>query len=110
MDPAELISCSLVLEHISDLPFIFEQAALSLASGGHFYICELHPYKQMQGSRARFEEGETTINLEYFVHHISEYIAAAFNNNFACTSLLEWFDNDHREGVPRLVSYLFRKI
>lgn len=110
MDPADLISCSLVLEHIDDLSFIFEQAALSLTSGGQFYICELHPYKQMQGSRARFEEGDTTIHLEYFVHHISEYMAAAFDNGFTCISLLEWFDNNHKDSVPRLVSYLFRKI
>lgn len=110
MEPADLISCSLVLEHIRDLSFIFEQAARKLKPGGLFYICELHPYKQIQGSRARFEESATTVHLEYFVHHISEYMAAAFNNKFTCTSLLEWFDDDHREEVPRLVSYLFRKI
>ena len=109
MDAADLISCSLVLEHIYDLSFIFEQAKLKLKSGGQFYICELHPYRQIQGSGARFEEGESTIHLEYFVHHISEYMAAAFNHGFTCISLLEWFDHDQREGVPRLISYLFHK-
>lgn len=106
---ADLIACSLVLEHIEDIDFIFRQAAVNLTSGGKFYICELHPYKQSQGSRARFEEGEDTLHLEYFIHHISEYMTCAFNNGFTCSSLLEWFDGDDRAKTPRLVSYLFDK-
>lgn len=110
MDPAELIACNLVLEHIHNLQFIFEQAALKLNTGGQFYICELHPYKQSQGSRAKFEEGKSVIHLEYFVHHISKYMVAALRNGFTCTDLQEWFDNNDPDRVARLVSYLFRKI
>jgi ubiquinone/menaquinone biosynthesis C-methylase UbiE len=106
---SDLITCSLVLEHIKDLDFIFQQAAANLKAGGIFYICELHPYKQLQGSRARFQEEGQTLHLEYFVHHISEYMSAAFKNHFTCRSLTEWFDNDERGEVPRLVSYLFSK-
>lgn len=106
---ADLITCSLVLEHIQDLEFIFMQAAEKLETGGRFFICELHPYKQLQGSRARFEEDGETIHLEYFVHHLSEYMSAALENKFNCIGLLEWFDNDHQAGIPRLVSFLFQK-
>src|SRR5688572_25550007 len=55
-DKANLITCSLVLEHIQDLSFIFQQAVATLDTGGKFYIAELHPYKQLQGSRAKFEQ------------------------------------------------------
>ena len=107
--PADLIACSLVLEHIEDLDFIFRQAALNLNQGGKFYICELHPYKQMKGSRARFEECGDPLHLEYFIHHVSEYMTCALQHGFTCSSLLEWFDNDDRAETPRLVSYFFDK-
>lgn len=109
MPGSDLIACSLVLEHIQDLDFIFQQAAANLSAGGKFYICELHPYKQLQGSRAKFEEEGQTLHLEYFVHHISEFMSAAFKNQFTCSSLLEWFDSGERGEIPRLVSYLFSK-
>ena len=106
---ASLITCSLVLEHIQDLDFIAEQVAQSLEPGGLFYVCELHPYKQLQGSRARFERGEQLVQLEYFVHHVSEFFAAAQKHGLTCQRLDEWFDNGDRSTLPRLVSFLFQK-
>jgi ubiquinone/menaquinone biosynthesis C-methylase UbiE len=106
---ATLITFSLVLEHIQDISFIFEQAAKTLAPGGRVYICELHPYKQLQGSRARFEHGGQLVQLEYFVHHVSEFFSAARKAGLQCEHLDEWFDSDDHTTVPRLVSFLFRK-
>ncbi len=108
-DKANLITCSLVLEHIQNLPFIFEQAVTVLETGGKFYIAELHPYKQLQGSRAKFEQDGSLLHLEFFVHHISDYLHAARSNNFVCDYLEEWFDTNDRNQIPRLVSYIFRK-
>ncbi len=108
-DKANLITCSLVLEHIQNLPFIFEQAASVLETGGKFYISELHPYKQLQGSRAKFEQDGNLLHLEFFVHQISDYLHAAKSNDFICDSLEEWFDTNDRNQIPRLVSYIFRK-
>ena len=108
-EKVELITCSLILEHIEDLRFIFEQAANVLETGGHFYVCELHPYKQYSGSKARFETGEGLHVLECFVHHASDYFDAAANNNFTCERLDEWFDGDDMSKPPRLISFLFRK-
>ncbi len=104
----DLITCSLVLEHIEDLEFIFNQAASKLSEDGLFYIGELHPYKQLQGSRAKFEQEGTVLHLEYFIHHISDYLQAAKETGFICNDLQEWFDEDRNE-TPRLVSYLFKK-
>ena len=104
-----LITCSLVLEHIENIDFIFEQAARILEDQGCFYICELHPYKQLQGTRARFEQGNQLIELEYFVHHISEFFVSAKNHGMQCLDLQEWFDENDRTTTPRLVSFLFQK-
>ena len=108
-EKADLITCSLVLEHIEHVSFIFEQAATKLDQGGQFYICELHPYKQLQGSRAKFEQDGNLLHLEYFIHHISDFLKASKEHGFACEDLQEWFDNDERNQTPRLVSYLFKK-
>ncbi len=108
-DRANFITCSLVLEHIQDLSFIFQQAAAILYTGGKFYIAELHPYKQLQGSRAKFEQDGNLLQLEYFIHHISDYLDAAKSNGFVCDSLQEWFDTEDRNQTPRLVSYIFQK-
>jgi len=50
----DLITCSLILEHVEDLRHIFSEAARVLIPGGRFYVCELHPFKQYKGSKARF--------------------------------------------------------
>jgi ubiquinone/menaquinone biosynthesis C-methylase UbiE len=109
IEKANLITCSLVLEHIENLDFIFQQAALVLEAGGQFYLCELHPYKQLRGSRARFEKEGELLHLEYFIHHISDYFNAAQQNGFTCEQLNEWFDTENRTQTPRLISFVFRK-
>lgn len=105
----DLVTCSLILEHIKDLRFVFQQASTVLRPGGGFYVCELHPYKQYGGSKARFETSEGLQVLECFVHHASDYFAAATANGFACERLDEWFDEDDRSQPPRLISFLFRR-
>ena len=105
----DLVTCSLVLEHISDLDFIFTQAAEKLRTGGRFYICELHPYRQLQGSMARFEKDGQFIQPENYLHHLSEYFLAATAAGFIIDALDEWFDSPDKSRPPRLISFLFRK-
>ena len=108
-EKANLITCSLVLEHIENITFVFEQASKYLATNGLFYICELHPFKQLLGSRAKFEKEGTLQHLEYFIHHLSDFFDAAVKNNFVCEQMREWFDEDDKSQMPRLVSFLFRR-
>jgi ubiquinone/menaquinone biosynthesis C-methylase UbiE len=105
---ADLITCSLILEHIQNIEFIFEQASQRLGRGGLFYIGELHPYKQYQGTKARFETDSGLVTLDCFTHHISEYMGAATRNKFSCLSMKEGFD-DNDQLLPRIVSFLFQK-
>ncbi|UOQ67275.1 class I SAM-dependent DNA methyltransferase [Hymenobacter volaticus] len=108
--PADLITCSLILEHIQDLTFVFKQAYQALQPNGLFYIGELHPFKQYQGSKARFDTATGGVfELECHVHHISDYTEGARQNGFTCVTLQEWFDEENRAGIPRIASFLFRK-
>jgi len=106
---ADLITCSLILEHVEDLHFIFQQAGKALIPGGYFYVCELHPFRQYAGSKARFETAEGLQVLECFIHHVSDYASAALGHGFAIAKIGEWFDNDDRIEIPRLISFLFRR-
>ena len=103
----DLITCSLILEHIKDLNSIFQRAKEVLSQGGHFYICELHPFKQYEGSKARFETDDGLQVTECFQHHITDYTNAAMNNEFEIERMDEWFDSSDRAGTPRLISFLF---
>ncbi len=107
----DLVTCSLVLEHIRDLAPIFQEAERVLKPNGSFYLCELHPFKQYQGTKARFERGDTTVELPVFVHHVSDYVQPAIASSFQLADLKEWFDNpENRTGqLPRLISFRFTK-
>ena len=76
---------------------------------GCFYICELHPYKQLEGSRAKFEMGNELIQIDYFIHHIADFFSASVKNKFKCINLKEWFDDAEKKTTPRLISFLFQK-
>jgi len=105
----DLITCSLALEHIENIDFIFQQANKVLRTGGKFYIGELHPFKQYAGTKARFETGSGVFELECFTHHISEFFSAAKINGFELIELKEWFDDDDKIQIPRLLTLVFEK-
>jgi SAM-dependent methyltransferase len=100
----DLITFSLVLEHVSELEPIFREAASALAAGGYVYIGELHPFKQYLGSKARFEADGGVRTVECFTHHISDFLGAAKSNGLAVDSLNEYFDEDDRGTAPRVLT------
>jgi ubiquinone/menaquinone biosynthesis C-methylase UbiE len=105
----DLIVCNLVLEHIEDLDFIFSEAARVLKDKGKFFINELHPFKQYEGKKARFYIDEKTIEVEAFVHHISDFFNAATTKGLALVKLNEYWHDEDQNRPPRLVSFLFEK-
>ena len=104
-----MITSSLVLKNIKNLEFIFNQANQKLKINGLFFISELHPFKQYLGSKARYETENGTQELETYVHHISEYLNVAINNGFELVELKEWFDDEQKTGIPRLIGILLKK-
>jgi len=105
----DLICGSLVLEHIENLDLLFKKASTVLKQNGQFYISELHPFKQYSGSKARFDDGSRVQELEVYVHHLTDYTEAALKNAFKLIKLKECFDEDDRNTIPRLISFVFQK-
>ncbi|MGZ8542071.1 MAG: class I SAM-dependent DNA methyltransferase, partial [Chitinophagaceae bacterium] len=99
----ELVTFSLVLEHIEDLNDIFQKVSGSISAHGHVYIGELHPFKQYTGTKARFdtEEGQQTVTC--YTHNISDFTWAAQQNGFEIVELNEYFDDDDRTNIPRIL-------
>lgn len=108
-DSVDLITCNLVLEHIQDLDHIFAQAARILRSGGWFLVNELHPFKQYGGTKARFERGAEIIEVDVFIHHISEFIHTAEKNGLKLLKFDEVWHEDDAGKPPRLASFVFGK-
>ena len=106
---ADLITSSLTLEHIDDMNRIFCQANKKLIKSGIFFICELHPFKQYVGSKAKYETENGTEELTVFTHHISEYLENAKENGFELLEIKEWFDDKAEKDIPRLISFVFKK-
>ena len=105
----DLIVFSLVLEHIENLDTIFEEAANALKKGGYIYIGELHPFKQYAGSKARFESENGTQILDCFTHHISDFTNTAKKFSFETIQINEYFDNQDRSNLPRILTMLLKK-
>jgi ubiquinone/menaquinone biosynthesis C-methylase UbiE len=105
----DLVTFSLVLEHIHDLEFVFKETAAVLKTGGHVYIGELHPFKQYSGSKARFETEQGLQVVECFNHHVSDFIQGAKRHGLATVEVNEYFDDDNRNEVPRILTLLLRK-
>ena len=105
----DLLACNLVLEHIADLSHIFSEAARVLSPRGIFLINELHPFKQYRGSRARFERSESTVKVDAFVHHISEFINTASGHGLKLVRFEELWHATDVDKPPRIASFLFEK-
>jgi ubiquinone/menaquinone biosynthesis C-methylase UbiE len=105
----DLVSFSLVLEHIEYLDAIFAKTNKALKNGGYIYIGELHPFKQYTGTKARFENSEGTTVLECYNHHISEFLSAAKKYDLHLIELNDHFDDDNKNEIPRILTLLFQK-
>jgi ubiquinone/menaquinone biosynthesis C-methylase UbiE len=105
----DLVSFSLVLEHVENLEFVFEQAARCLHPGGYVYLGELHPFKQYGGTKARFDTPEKQIVVPCFNHHLSDFLLAARKQGLVVVVLNEYFDFDNRSEIPRILTILLKK-
>lgn len=105
----DLVTFSLVLEHIEHLDHIFKEVAKVLLSGGYVYLGELHPFKQYSGTKARFETDEGVQVLQCYNHNISDFILASKNNGLHIVDINEYFDDDDKTSIPRILTMLLMK-
>lgn len=104
----DLVTFSLILEHIENLDAIFEKVVKIIAPGGLIYIGELHPFKQYAGSKARFETDEGLQVVTCYNHNVSEFINAAKKNVFYLETIHEYFDDRDKVNIPRVLAMLFK--
>ncbi len=105
----DLVTFSLVLEHIEHLVPVLKEAATSLASGGYVYIGELHPFKQYAGTKAHYSTEQGVEVVTCFDHHVSDFLQAARSNGLELLQLSEHFDTDDRSKPPKILSLLLVK-
>ncbi|MBE9051646.1 class I SAM-dependent methyltransferase [Nostocales cyanobacterium LEGE 11386] len=108
-ESADLVTCNLVLEHIENLSLIFSEAFRVLVKGGYFFISELHPFRQYQGTKANFQRHQEIIEIPAFVHHLSDFFNTAKDHGFLLEGFKEWWHEQDQNKLPRIVSMLFRK-
>ena len=110
---ADLVIAMLILEHVEILEPVFAEAARVLRAGSEFFVCELHPERQLLGNQARFTDvktGEQTL-IPAFLHLIEHYLQAAAAAGFEVVKLGEWRDEEAdspEEIPPRVLSIHFR--
>ena len=108
-DKFDLISFSLILEHIDNIDEIFNKSNTVLQSGGYMYIGEFHPFKQYAGSKARYNTPEGEQEVTCYTHNVSDFLKAARKYDFSLIHFEEWFDDNDRTQIPRILSLLFKK-
>lgn len=104
----DLITFSLVLEHIENLDHIFKEASKVLKPEGYIYLGELHPYKQYLGTKARFETEDGLQILDCYNHNISDFVKSARRYGLELKDINEFFDDDITV-IPRVLTIIFRK-
>ena len=98
------------MEHIENLDGIFEKLSKVINDNGYVYIGELHPFKQYNGTKARFETENGLQIVTCFNHNISDFTNSAIKYGFELVSLDEFFDNNDRTNIPRILTLLLKKI
>ena len=105
----DLVVANLVLEHVEDLSFLFRETHRVTTPEGQLYLSELHPYKQLQGAQARYEDAETgeEVHVSAFRHTTSEFVNGALEAGFALRRMDEW--KGEQDTIPRLLTLLFER-
>jgi len=106
----DLISFSLVLEHIENFDSIFREVSKATVTDGYVYIGELHPFKQYSGTKARFDTENGQQIVTCFNHNISDFIQSAKQHNLLIVDINEHFDDNDRTTIPRILTLLLKKI
>lgn len=105
----DLITFNLILEHIENLTFIFEQAHKHLNSKGIVFINELHPFRQYDGKKAVYDENGETKEIDAFVHNISDFINSANKIGLKLLTFNEYWHEQDQNKLPRIISLKFIK-
>ena len=102
----DVVVADLVLEHVQRLELFFAEAARTLRPGGRLFNCELHPFRQLSGSQARFVQSDTcAVQLvKAYQHDVSHYVNAGLAAGLRLVRVDDWRDEQAPHEAPRLFS------
>jgi ubiquinone/menaquinone biosynthesis C-methylase UbiE len=105
----DIITINLVLEHIKELSPIFKSSYQSLKTPGLLLVNELHPQKQLCGSKAHFETNDKkTVELDSFFHPKNYFYKIGKEANFDRINIVDCYENIN-DVKPRILSMEFFK-
>lgn len=108
----DFVTVNLVLEHIEHIAFVFQESSRVLRPGGQMFVAELHPFRQLLGRQARFQDEESgeEVDVPAHLHEISDFITDARSVGLGLLKIEERrIDAEPRTVVPRLLALLFQK-
>jgi ubiquinone/menaquinone biosynthesis C-methylase UbiE len=108
---ADVVIAMLILEHVDNMAPVFAEAARVLATGGQFFLCELHPMRQLSGGQAQFSNAKTGERqlVTAFIHDVSDYVNIGLSSGFELRQMGEWRDAEApADSQPRILSLVFR--
>jgi ubiquinone/menaquinone biosynthesis C-methylase UbiE len=87
----DVVLCSLVLEHLDDLPAMFSEFRRIVRPGGRVVIADFHPEMFRRGLHARFRAGAdaTKVQIEGIDHTISDYVMAIVGAGLEIVAMAE---------------------
>ena len=79
-----------------------------MITGVKCFVYKLHPKKQEAKTKGQFLKNGVKKELDIYQHSEEDYIQSAQKAGFVLLSKKDWRNNN--EDVPRLISFLFRKL
>jgi hypothetical protein len=66
-------------------------------------------FNRYNGTKARFGSEKETIVLECFNHAVSDFTGSAAEARLSIKRIEEFFDDNDRSTIPRMLSLVFKK-
>lgn len=86
----DVVICSLVLGHISNLEFALTNLIGNMNHDGTLLITDFHPFQTLKGAKRTFKSGGNQLTeVEHHLHLFEKYFAVISNTNAFVEELME---------------------